>query len=56
MNGSLNAIVPMACVTAAGIAAMVAESSTPSFSPIMAMKTGGGWHCYSLVHNDRTSA
>jgi NADH-quinone oxidoreductase subunit N len=26
MNGSLNAIVPMACVTAAGIAAMVAES------------------------------
>ena len=26
MNGALNAIVPMACVTAAGIAAMVAES------------------------------
>jgi NADH-quinone oxidoreductase subunit N len=26
MNGSLNAIVPMACVTAAGIAAMVAEA------------------------------
>jgi NADH-quinone oxidoreductase subunit N len=26
MNASLNAIVPMACVTAAGIAAMVAES------------------------------
>src|SRR5262249_54884891 len=26
MNGSLNAIVPMACVTAAGIAAIVAEA------------------------------
>ncbi|HEV3062771.1 MAG TPA: NADH-quinone oxidoreductase subunit N [Vicinamibacterales bacterium] len=26
MNGSLNAIVPMACITAAGIAAMVAEA------------------------------
>src|SRR5262249_35650566 len=26
VNGALNAIVPMACVTAAGIAAMVAES------------------------------